>query len=388
MRFLLLSLILFLPIFANGESGTFALESGRAAYQRAIKRDAKDVALRKKAELFAAQQLRDYDQSKERSLCADSEHSQEILRKLPPVRDQGFQGWCYAMVAADLASFTTRLNVSAADIAITFGRYDSPTSTLNPLTALCRHRTEIGSGGLTESAFNLSAAKGFCRESDLPTAPFASTSPSRLDKFVSELSEPHCAASSALIRSLIGSRSFSALMATATSAIKVTLKSKTSTKLAAYADKRCWRREPSYASVSSIYADGELPVTRRLAVKETLTSLGRGLPAGIGLDIAPFLKPDCNPSTLGVLMKSGLDLKKPVCDLYNELPNFDGKALHEMTAVGAKWTGKTCEIQLRNSWSGDCRCFKPDVHCTPDFISVPARRLEKVITNVDLLTNR
>ena len=103
----------------------------------------------------------------------------DLREKLPPIRDQGALGWCYAHVAADLASFYTGENISPFGIVVD---YDRPEGGVWKLLlqmkrngiAMFKHKTwhlklYQKEGGQIGEALNASVSKGLCLERELPT---------------------------------------------------------------------------------------------------------------------------------------------------------------------------------------------------------------------------
>lgn len=100
--------------------------------------------------------------------------------KLPPVRHQGSEGWCYANAAADLLSFETGENISSVGLAIQYQLNKAAVDRKDPTNSLtARFFSNVGydwgtthiktnEGGTQYAGIEGSRDKGLCRESDLP----------------------------------------------------------------------------------------------------------------------------------------------------------------------------------------------------------------------------
>ncbi|MCF8059656.1 MAG: hypothetical protein K9K67_10190 [Bacteriovoracaceae bacterium] len=125
-----------------------------------------------------------------RSACGDVDRRAE----LPPVRDQGSVGWCYAYAAADLVSYRSGQTVSAIDLALNYNLHqnfenlfrgvletarsvqvDWQNRSVNfnqeMLSAFLSLNEEVTEreGGWSEVAINILSSRGFCLESTLPS---------------------------------------------------------------------------------------------------------------------------------------------------------------------------------------------------------------------------
>lgn len=111
-----------------------------------------------------------YDPSEERMNCEGSIDLRDNFaqRNLPDRRHQDTTGWCYAFVAADLASYELGLNISPADIARNYLASANPehltSEELHPLAQF----QPLG-GGFTSEALRLSHEPGFCLEENFPS---------------------------------------------------------------------------------------------------------------------------------------------------------------------------------------------------------------------------
>jgi hypothetical protein len=91
----------------------------------------------------------------------------DFRSKMPPVRNQGDHGWCYAVTAAGLVSYKLGFEVSAADIANATERSKDPGwwgQFIDHETA----RRDTQDGANIPGAIAAASKRGFCRESDLP----------------------------------------------------------------------------------------------------------------------------------------------------------------------------------------------------------------------------
>ena len=103
----------------------------------------------------------------------------DLRDRLPPVRDQGSLGWCYAHVAADLASFHTGENISPFGIVLDYDKFEGSIwkTLLHAVRRgynMLRYKTwnlqfHQREGGSVEEALNGAAEKGLCLENELPT---------------------------------------------------------------------------------------------------------------------------------------------------------------------------------------------------------------------------
>ncbi|WP_413586806.1 C1 family peptidase [Bdellovibrio sp. HCB274] len=114
--------------------------------------------------------LKHFNEKKKQSQMASAYESKtctqiDMTKDMPPVRNQDSVGWCYAFVAADLASYKLKKNISAADIALEYQD--------NWIDALNRSLGETPaaelSGGRAGDAVERMSEKGFCLERDLPS---------------------------------------------------------------------------------------------------------------------------------------------------------------------------------------------------------------------------
>jgi hypothetical protein len=138
------------------------------------------------------------------SLTRDADNCGPIDRRaqLPPVRDQGSLGWCYAYTAADLISYELDLNISPVDIALSYNREvnidafrtswnqtrgwlnrlmlmnngDAPSKGARPLVKILNHLVlsyspeSMRDAGWTSRAIEAAQLRGFCAEEDLTLA--------------------------------------------------------------------------------------------------------------------------------------------------------------------------------------------------------------------------
>ena len=92
----------------------------------------------------------------------------DLRDKTGPVRNQGMDGWCYAFTVANLVSWKSGKDISAA--AVAFGYSDNGYHDLYRM--LGANQNFITNQGFTTAAFRASKAKGFCLESELPSEGF------------------------------------------------------------------------------------------------------------------------------------------------------------------------------------------------------------------------
>lgn len=92
----------------------------------------------------------------------------DMRERLPPIRDQGVSGLCYAYVAADLVSFETGQEISALDIAWSYS--DTTFAKLrNSLIPNINIQGLSIDGGRLNLALSSSKSNGFCLEENLPS---------------------------------------------------------------------------------------------------------------------------------------------------------------------------------------------------------------------------
>ena len=97
----------------------------------------------------------------------------DLRSKMPPIRNQGDIGWCYAHVSADLLSYRYRQNISAADIALKYNQIfmqqlEYAVKGLFSSFTLTPAQTKRD-GGYLDLALDNSMKNGFCLEKDLPS---------------------------------------------------------------------------------------------------------------------------------------------------------------------------------------------------------------------------
>ncbi|UYL10634.1 hypothetical protein B9G69_008605 [Bdellovibrio sp. SKB1291214] len=92
----------------------------------------------------------------------------DLRDKTGPVRNQGMDGWCYAFTVANLVSWKTGKDISAA--AVAFGYSDNGYHDIYRM--LGANQDFITNQGFTTAAFRASKSKGFCLESELPSEGF------------------------------------------------------------------------------------------------------------------------------------------------------------------------------------------------------------------------
>ncbi len=92
----------------------------------------------------------------------------DLRRKLGPVRNQAYEGWCFGFSAADLLSAKLGKTISAADTAIVFHSSSSGTSRLQRL--FCDMGMQEGEGGFVDEAISkLQEEGGACLENRIPS---------------------------------------------------------------------------------------------------------------------------------------------------------------------------------------------------------------------------
>ncbi|MEK2689344.1 hypothetical protein [Bdellovibrio sp. GT3] len=116
------------------------------------------------------QYINDVKKLSEQSFAEESKTCSTIdLRdKTGPVRNQGMDGWCYAFTVANLVSWKSGKDISAA--AVAFGYSDNGYHDLYRM--LGANQNFITNQGFTTAAFRASKSKGFCLESELPSEGF------------------------------------------------------------------------------------------------------------------------------------------------------------------------------------------------------------------------
>ncbi|WP_413559120.1 hypothetical protein [Bdellovibrio sp. HCB209] len=92
----------------------------------------------------------------------------DLRDKTGPVRNQGTDGWCYAYTVANMVSWKTGKEISAA--AVAFGYTDNAYHDLYRLLGMTQH--QVTNQGFTTAAFRASKSKGFCLEKELPSEGF------------------------------------------------------------------------------------------------------------------------------------------------------------------------------------------------------------------------
>lgn len=118
--------------------------------------------------------------------------------KMPPVRDQGMTGWCYAYAVADLVSFKSGKNISAVDIAVNNNKFENVYALFKGLRNIPNlwNREHSSSGilsdvkspsdrhaGTMNRALERTQWGGFCLESDLPSDSYETA---RIEKILDE----------------------------------------------------------------------------------------------------------------------------------------------------------------------------------------------------------
>lgn len=114
--------------------------------------------------------LKEMKSKSEQSYAAESKSCTAIdLRdKTGPVRNQGTDGWCYAFTVANMVSWKTGKQISAAGVA--FGYTDNGYHDLYRMLGMTQD--QITNQGFTTAAFRASKPGGFCLESELPSEGF------------------------------------------------------------------------------------------------------------------------------------------------------------------------------------------------------------------------
>ncbi len=142
---------------------------GRGAYTRGVRPLALSVLL------FAsyAQAIGPGDGDKIKAVPASGKGGRDLScyavdysASVPPVRDQGQIGWCYAYVAADLLSYQLGLRVSALDTALTYVHDSKKNDRWE--AKMDRPETTI-EGGHIERAVGRALDKGLCLDEDVPS---------------------------------------------------------------------------------------------------------------------------------------------------------------------------------------------------------------------------
>lgn len=314
---------------------------------------------------------------------AMGERTNKILTTLGFNRDQGQLGWCYAHVAADLATFALGSNpVSSADMAIQFGNYSNEYSSNNPLDWVCKRNKEIANGGWVENAFNYTRIMGFCSESALPTAPFAKTNETQLGEYVAQMNSRVgrvCDVKTLnTIEKFVGSESVRSVAAAITAGQTNSLK--------VIADASCAgkRQNTDYYLRSSYFEFGN-SLEKAKEVKSIVSELKSGKPVGVSLDVHGLLLDECLDGPLKQIRRNGLNVVRTCSNSRDFVDSFSKLAPHAMTAVGTRMVGGKCVLLLRNSWGGECGCFNKKIKCDPEFVHVPVDYFEKNFFGVDYL---
>ncbi|QLY25394.1 hypothetical protein [Bdellovibrio sp. KM01] len=92
----------------------------------------------------------------------------DLRSKTGPVRNQGTDGWCYAFTVANMVSWKSGKEISAAGVA--FGYTDNGYHDLYRMIGMTQD--QITNQGFTTAAFRASKHGGFCLESELPSEGF------------------------------------------------------------------------------------------------------------------------------------------------------------------------------------------------------------------------
>jgi hypothetical protein len=315
--------------------------------------------------------------------CTVPEEVPSIQLKLGPWREQGERTWCFAEVAADLATYTVGRYVSAASMAIYANYYKfSMNKVMRPDMPVDIFNIYTEDNGRVNDAINgtLAMVGTFCSSDSfldkaiktLPVAQFREYL--RAIQLAAQTKHISPQADVAL-RELFGStRKLKNLL----------LKNSPDTSIYSLTESIC---QNSKISASDSFDFGYIHGIGSIAHEGMLNIIAKelksGRPVGVNFNIFDFLKsPPDQPSKLKSIRDSNINFRneesKPECSsafnrIYEKLGNKP-LAGHAVTAVGLVYNFETrrCMMRLRNSWGGSCNSLRTDkVKCELETILIP-----------------
>lgn len=266
-------------------------------------------------------------------------HSVNQMSKLPPVRDQGKLGWCYAFTAADLLSFELGKSVSPFDVALGYND-ESYAEYLRKGDPLPSHAARYSrEGGFTGRALSSVRARGICLESDLPSDVVMGNENLKTTLGVLSDSRPAPMRGPLECELEVLRKRFPGV------------------------DPKTFREIASRAAEGAVVAElANISCGRRTPFPQNLEIVNRKYEAGSTrkADVLPVadLQSSLNE---GRIVEISVDMKKWGVR-SQEQPS------HSMLVVGQKWDERSgrCQFLVRNSWGKQCPTFQSGTTCNPD----------------------
>lgn len=317
-------------------------------------------------------------QRDEREHCA----AKDYRDRLPPVRDQGSMGWCFGFAAADMLSFKTGQNISAADLSLSF--FTSPavraawgeslrsTSVSTPLeTPVSR----LGGGDIR--AVLEGARRGVCLERDFPSQDFSlvgrrvelGRALTTIETYAMRQSgeslprkcQRRCKedGKEPMMEELAASPALMAPNVDA-DALAETVRSASSQRVVLDINRLACRQRSHFHFGPVRHRTGGGASGSARAIQEELMSGGI---VAISYNADVLIDPTATNKT------------------------YDSSNAHASTVVGQRWNEaeNRCEFLLRNSYGSSCGYYHSSYQCEAGSVWIPARTLGAAINGMDTI---
>lgn len=276
--------------------------------------------------------------------------------RLPPVRDQSDMGWCYGFSAADLLSFKTQRDISAADLSLS--NFYSPA-----VQALQGNVGGSSPAAQSQSGSNLhggavlyvleGARRGVCLESNFPSQDF-------------KLGEDYVSLQEAL-------SSLEGYAGRPTQSLDADSQEELSSLVSQMAPNRT---NEALAAVASASSQRVVNTVRRIACSPK-TPIRFGPVRNHISEDSTFLL-----NKIRSVFESGniASITYNVDVLENpeaSVASINDENAHSSSVVGQRWNKekKQCELLLRNSWGPYCDYYHASYECSEGHVWIPTKTL-------------
>ena len=332
--------------------------------------------------------------------CKIPDEIPSIELRLGAWRNQHERNWCYAEVAADLATFTVGRYVSAASLAINYLYLDNMLKT---------NQSNNQSSTSLKDALAIYIKPNGTEHLALKFLSYYCSFDTIFDKAFSQLSKERFAEDIHAIQMAAKNRTVSTRAKAAIQELfgssydieRELKKSNPADSIYQLIYSHC-QKDPIPISESYKFENSfGIGTSAKLGMlNKVIKHLKKGLPAGVTFNLYDFLNPGArehaDPSQFQTVAQGNSNLQKeqnsPECkNVVDDIESKLGKkpiSMHAVTAVGLKYDVEShrCMMRLRNSWGGRCNSINQDkAKCELESLLVPLDYLVDNLEAVELV---
>ncbi|WP_413580776.1 C1 family peptidase [Bdellovibrio sp. HCB288] len=277
----------------------------------------------------------------------------DMSKDMPPIRNQDSVGWCYAFTAADLLSYKTKKNISAADIAL-----EDQNNWIDSIERGFKGSTAADfKGGWVDHSLKSMQKKGLCLETDLSSEDNSGGTFADSLRSLDSWGRASIAAKSRDCNNLYAESKRLFPGSTLSDLQEVVKTSSKRDFINNLREKSCKRIPAKYEVVT---------MTKQGFHSKIYDKLNRSRPEK---DYAQALDEQLsskNPVGVSIDANGFSDRRSPAL-------TYDNSAPHAVSVVGRRFNESTgqCEYLLRNSYGAGCSGYDSTLECTKGMIWMP-----------------